>query len=346
MNYAALSREEVKAAIDGKLPRKSRVPMLIHFWIHADEFGVNRPAVLELMRKFPYDVQRMQVKMPEMFDGCADAPEYRWMNMDDPYRGKAVGIDERIAITEWSQLDEVFSAWPDHNYLNMFPDNPAPNGTYRVATFWQSYFERLWSFRGMTNSLIDLHCESRSVHRLFEKLTDFYLVVMERAKKELNIDGIFTSDDIGMQTAPFFSLKVFRELFKPYYSALISKAHQLGIHFWLHTCGNVELFMEDYVDMKLDVIHPIQKYCMNEKTIADRYGNDICIWAGFDVQQTIPWGTTEQVRAEVRHMLDTYYKPNGRLIFGPGNGINGDCPLPSLDALFEEAFQYSTKIAL
>ena len=96
--------------------------------------------------------------------------------------------------------------------------------------------------------------------------------------------------------------------------------------------------------MGLNVIHPIQKYTMDEKVIAEKYGSDICIWAGFDVQQVIPWGTPAEVRDEVRFMMDTYYRPEGKFMLTAGNGINQDCPLESLQALYYEAFKYGTDI--
>jgi uroporphyrinogen decarboxylase len=60
----------------------------------------------------------------------------------------------------------------------------------------------------------------------------------------------------------------------------------------------------------------------------------------------IPWGTPEQVRAEVRHLIDTYWRPGeGRLMLTDGNGINEDCPTESLEAFFNEAVVYGTHVA-
>ena len=61
---------------------------------------------------------------------------------------------------------------------------------------------------------------------------------------------------------------------------------------------------------------------------------------GFDVQQTIPWGTPEDVRREVRHLIDTYARPEGRFMLTAGNAVKGDCPTESLAALFDESFRY------
>lgn len=190
---------------------------------------------------------------------------------------------------------------------------------------------------------MDFYLYPEEIHRLLRKITDFYLVVIERSKNECQLDGIIISDDIGTQTGPFFSLDIFETFFKPYYKELIDKAHACGMHFWLHSCGNIEAFIPHLIEIGLDVLHPIQKYTMDEKRIADQFGNDICIWAGFDVQQIIPYGTPEDVRKEVRFMIDTYYRPEGRLILTAGNGITKDTPIESYEALLDESFYYGSE---
>jgi len=93
----------------------------------------------------------------------------------------------------------------------------------------------------------------------------------------------------------------------------------------------------------VDVLHPIQKYTMNEAHIAKTYGDKITIWAGFDVQKTIPFGTPEEVRSEVRFLIDTYLRPDGRFMLTFGNGITPDTPLESLSAVYDEAFGYGAE---
>jgi uroporphyrinogen-III decarboxylase len=278
--------------------------------------------------------------MPDVYQTPADDPEYRWVNFDAPVDTGSTAIDAQAAIADWNQLDGVLENFPKVSYPGMFPENPASDGRYRLGHWWFCLFERHWSLRGMTNALTDYYTDPDQVHRLFRGLTDFYKGMMERAKQTLNIDGIFTSDDIGTQTCEFFSPAIFDEFFKPYYKEIFEKAHELDMHFWLHACGNIKKFIPELIDIGLDVLHPIQKYTMDERVIAREFGNKLCIWSGFDVQQIIPWGTPQEVRQEVRYLFDTYYRPEGRLIFTAGNAIHQDCPIESLEALYEEAFEY------
>jgi uroporphyrinogen-III decarboxylase len=168
--------------------------------------------------------------------------------------------------------------------------------------------------------------------------------MLERGKRELNLDGIFTSDDLGTQASVFFSGKIFDEFFYPYYKEIVDKAHELNMHFWLHTCGNITEFLPRFIDIGIDVIHPIQKYAMNERETAGKFGDKIAVWAGFDVQRTIPYGTPDDVRAEVQNIMGAYARKDGRFLFTLGNGATGDTPIPSLEALFDEAFSYGTKV--
>jgi uroporphyrinogen-III decarboxylase len=215
-----------------------------------------------------------------------------------------------------------------------------------VWHWWFLLFERLWSIRGMENALCDFYENGEEIHRLFRALTDFYKTIITRGKNELGLDGIWTSDDIGMQTGPFFSMEIFREFFKPYYKELIDHTHGLGMHFWLHACGNIISFIPELIEIGLDVLHPIQKYTMDERKIAIKFGNDICIWAGMDVQRTIPYGSPEDVRKEVRFLVDAYYRKEGRLMLTAGNGMTADTPFENLKAFLDEALVYGQGICM
>jgi len=343
MYIEPLKRNEIISVIEGK-GRASRIPNLVQLWVHPDSFKERKPQVDAILAKYPLDVQRFRFRMPDIFKAPDDDPEYRWVNHANPHEGENRGMDDVVAIDDWSKFDSILADFPNPEYTGIFPENPAPDGRYRLGQWFFCFFERHWSLRGMTNALMDFYTDPEKVHQLYSALCNFYLRVIERAVKERKVDGIFTSDDIGTQTGPFFSPEIFDEFFRPYYSRLISKCHELGIHFWLHTCGNIEPFIPKFIDIGLDVLHPIQKYTMDEKEIAKKYGKDICIWAGFDVQQIIPWGTPDEVRKEVRHLIDTYSRPEGRLMITAGNGINEDCPIESLEALIDETITYGSHV--
>ena len=336
-----LTKQEMKNVIDGK-GAASRIPLTYHLWASAGIFGEYADTAGEVLRQCPCDVDIITINIPQIFDAPADDPEYRFVNKSAPADTNAsTGLDARVAIENWEELDEILERFPSPEYPGLIPQAEKTE-KYRVINWWYWMFERLWSLRGMENALTDFYTDPEGVHRLFSKLTDFYCRIAERGKQELDADAVFISDDIGTQTGPFFSMEIFNEFFKPYYKRLIDKAHSLGMHVWMHSCGNIELYLPGFIEIGLDVIHPIQTYTMEEAKIAREFGDKICIWAGFDVQQTIPYGTPDEARVEVRRMIDTYAREDGRFMLTFGNFLTPDCPVESLRAVLEESLAYGT----
>lgn len=342
-----LPKDEVIKAIEHHSP--VRVPMMIHQWNGAHAFGDRQKQVEELQTKYPQDALITIPRMPNHWDDLANRehiPGYSWMHTPPPAPAdKAVGHDANVSITDWGMLDDILAAWPDPNLPQMFQGHKEQiaahaNGRYVAAHWWYCLYERLWSLRGMENILVDFYENPAAVHRLMDALTDFYCVVIRRAAVETGANAIYTTDDIGMQTGPMFSPAIFREFFLPRYQRMIDEAHRNRMHFWLHTCGDVRLFLEDFIAIGLDVIHPIQKYTMDEREVAQRFGGRICFWAGMDVQQTLPRGTPDDVRREVRFMIDTYDRPDGGCMITAGNGITPDVPLQNLEAFYDETYNY------
>ena len=336
MTYAPLRRDDMIRVIEGK-GRAERIPLLFHVWINANAFdGRKRDAVARLLSECPMDAQMINLNLPSNHEAPADDPSYRWSYRNQSKRGAA--LDNDGIIEDWEkELDRFLAGFPSADYPKLIPAAPPRDGRYRIGYWFYFFFERYWSIRGMENALMDFYLYPEAVHAVFEKLTRFYIRVIERAKEELDADAIFTSDDLGTQRSTFFSPDIFDKFFAPYYRQVIDRVHSLGMHFWLHACGNVEQFIPRFIDLGVDVLHPIQKYTMDERRIARTYGDKLTIWAGFDVQQTIPYGTAEDVRREMRFLIDTYDRPDGRFMLTLGNGATPDTPLESLQALFETA---------
>jgi uroporphyrinogen decarboxylase len=341
LHYPPLKRDEVRSVIEGR-GAAPRVPVILHFWTRADDFGSRTPAVRALMERFPQDVQYIGARMPAYDEPPEGHPDYRWL--PEASREPGAALDAQVLVADWDGLDGIIERFPDPRSPAALPENPPSDGRYRLCGWLYCLFERHWSFRGMNNALTDYYTDPASVHRLYRALTDFYAGLIDRMGEELHADGVLTSDDIGMQTGPFFRETIFDEFFAPYYRELAEHAHARGMHFWLHACGNIEPFIPRLIDLGLDVIHPIQKYAMDEREIARRYGGRICVWSGIDVQRTIPFGTPDEVRAEVRHLMDTWHRSEGRMLFASGNVIRGDCPVPALEALYEEAYGYGSRV--
>ena len=350
--YAPLSREEVIAHIEGR--GTGRPPFLasVILWrpdlLEDKEKGEAEAKLLEL---YPEDVQCFEYTRPKNF-GLPG--EYCWIDVPgaDPalYRdpGVTVGIDEETAVS-WEIINQTGDNTPDP-YLpkSLVQDYEEADGRYRMIFWTRCSFERIWHYRGMKNTLLDFYLEKDNLKKLLAKLLNIHKRAIDRAADEYHFDAWAMTDDIGTQERPFFSEEIFIEFIKPVYTELFAYAHKKGMHVWLHTCGNIEAFIPHMIEARLDVLHPIQKYTMDEKQIIEKYKDKICFWAGMDVQRTMPFGTAEEVRQETRFMIDNYYLPGkGRLVLGPGNRMTvADIPYENVLAFLDESRRYGTEVAI
>ena len=209
-----LSREEMIRVVEGRGAAR-RIPIAVQHWVSPSAMGQNEAECRRILETYPCDFEKISFRIPDVFTAPADDPSYRWMNCDNPFP-PGTPLDAVSPIEDRDQLDGILADFPDPWYPGLIPEDAPPVGDrYRVGLWWYWLFERFWSLRGMENALCDFYENPEQVHRLFRKLTDFYKVMLRRGREELHLDAVWTSDDIGTQTAPFFSPKIFREFFKP-----------------------------------------------------------------------------------------------------------------------------------
>ena len=325
-----LKRKEVVDSIEGK-KCPSHVPMTFGIWppnyrdfrfFQAIACHVRFPGDLFVTYSASYIAQMARGQGVVMFD-----------------RKKNKGaLDSAVALEDYKDLDKFLTTWHNPNKIKF--SKMQSRDRYKLAVIWNFLYENLWQIRGMDKALTDLCLYPEEVHKIFRNIIDFYKVLIKNAK-DSGCDGFLVSDDLGHQNNTFFSPDTFKNLFFPYYKEFIDYAHSIGMHVWLHTCGNVTNFLPFFVEMKLDVLHPLQKYCMDEVKVFNEYKDKISFLYGFDVQQIIPNGTTDEIKAEVRRVYDLFSKANGRFIFTAGNGITANCPIESYKTLVKEAKTYN-----
>lgn len=348
-----LKKQEVIDAINGKCD-PPRVPVQYTAWFNPFEFkGLDfiRGLLARVMyvddiavvgwQDFRWHLYHMDKRNGSllrcMMLGLGKAPPIK-----KKYRNENAGMDNRILLENMEDIDEFIKKFPDPE--KQFLLFPGPSRRYKVCWNESCLFENHWNIRGMENALMDYYLYPEETHRLYRALTDYHKVMIYRAKKELRADAIFLSDDIGTQNGPFFSKEIFREFFYPYYKELIDYAHSLGMHFWFHSCGDITLFLDDFVEMGLDVIHPIQKSAMNQEEVFAKYKDKITFMYGFDIQHVIPEGTPDEVEAEVKRTMDIFSQAKGRLIYTSGNAFTGDCPIKSFERLMKVSHTYNPYI--
>ena len=187
------------------------------------------------------------------------------------------------------------------------------------------YFLTLVSFMGFENLLMNLYEEPDEIKAMLEYVSKFYLLVLEKSAYYMKPDVISFMDDDSSERAPFYSLEMYREFFKPYHKLHCDFANERGIPIEHHDCGKCEIFIPDWVEMGVCGWNPAQT--MNDlKGIKKKYGDRLAISGGWD---SIYWGRCtdmEELRAAVIEYVDTF-APGGRFVFAARGGGDADDPL-------------------
>jgi uroporphyrinogen-III decarboxylase len=99
-----------------------------------------------------------------------------------------------------------------------------------------------------------------------------------------------------------------------------------------HSDGYILPIIPDLIEIGLDILNPIQPACLDPVQLKREYGKNLCFWGSIDEQFTLPYGTPDQVRAEVIQRLNTLGKDGG-LILGPTHHVQLDTPLENFWAM-------------
>jgi uroporphyrinogen decarboxylase len=107
---------------------------------------------------------------------------------------------------------------------------------------------------------------------------------------------------------------MFREFFKPRYQRWFDEIKRLGMHTWLHSCGKINSIVPELIDCGLEVINNQQPNTVGLREFGDAFRGKICFEAIVDTQTTLPRGTYDEIRQQVRDICQYYATPQGGLI--------------------------------
>lgn len=334
--YVPLPRAEVVKAVERRNP--ARIPLVMAKW-WGEGLGEQYGERLREFDRYPDDVYMLWIPNPA---------DLSLMNLSWSWQASG-GLDSHVVLDDWSRLNEFIEKLPPPGKnphlqnLARAAEQAHASGKYVMFGFWNLFFEKPWTLRGMQNLLMDYCDYPDEVNRLHDALCNTYCSYIREAKRLLEPDGFWTSDDLGHQKGPMMGPAVFHELIYPYYRRVGEVLRQCSMHFWLHSCGDNTKLLPDLIDAGVDVFHPVQKHTMDERKIVEQFGGRITFLAGIDVQQTLQRSNPEGVRKEVRFMVDTFDLPAGGMCIAAGNGIVSGTPFENIDAYLDEALRYGTK---
>jgi uroporphyrinogen decarboxylase len=187
-----------------------------------------------------------------------------------------------------------------------------------MATPWLLFpFERAISLQGMETFFPNMVANRDFAVALLRKNAELCKTLMGHLLRELgdNVDIIKTGDDLGMQTGLLISPKMYREVLKPIHADFISFIRErTKAKVFFHTDGDVFDLADDLVEIGVDILNPIQTSAGRMSDLAGfkkRYGKNLSFCGAIDTFRVLPYGNPEDVRQEVRRVIN---------FLGPGGG--------------------------
>jgi len=217
-------------------------------------------------------------------------------------------------------------------------------GTDKALFGWfnGSIFEQAQFLCGWEEFLVRLACDPPFADRLLEKLADAAIADLQPYLQAVGpyLEVVGFGDDFGVQGGLQLSPPMFRERVKPHLARIYAAAHRgTRAKVFLHSCGSVVELIEDFIQIGVDVLNPVQTSAagMQPERLKREFGQRIAFWGGgADVQRLLPLGSPQEVRRDVRRRLEVF-APGGGYVCAPIHNLQADVPPSNVAAMYEEA---------
>ncbi len=191
-------------------------------------------------------------------------------------------------------------------------------------------FERMQFLRGVENLYMDIAEENSAFYQIRDMLVDYYINFLDYLL-EYDIDAVSLFDDWGSQRSLLISPDSWRRLFKPVYKEVIDKIKAKGKYVFFHSDGYILDIYPEFIDLGVNAVNS-QIWCMGVEKVAEKYAGKITFWGELSRQDTIPYGTIEDVKNSIAVMKKNLFVNGGGLIgqFEAGP----DAPMENIKAAF------------
>lgn len=202
-------------------------------------------------------------------------------------------------------------AWPD-------PHSEAVSGCLRAQfdaiedreskvltiSHRSTLFERAWKLMGMDTLMVSMMIDRPRAEAVLDGLTEFALGIAEEYLA-FDPDFVGLGDDLGAQRGPLVNPDLVRELLVPRYRRIVEhyRARKPDIVISLHSCGQVTDFLDDFIDLGIDILNPVQARANDLDELRRRTRGRMTLEGGVDTA-VVAHGTPVEVRDLVRTRLE------------------------------------------
>jgi uroporphyrinogen decarboxylase len=276
------------------------------------------------------------LKLPDMFQ--LQAFDTAFLS-----RGRRTWVDENAGrITTWRDFDAY--PWPSAADADLYPLEYAarilPEGMAIIGQISGALEPVCW-LMGYRSLSLGLYDDPDLVKALFGRIWEIYIPLARSIAQMDRVFALWMGDDMGFRSGPLISPAHLRRYVFPYQKEVASIAHEHGMPFLLHSCGNLDAVMEDLIEeVGIDARHSFEDAIEPVERFNARYGERIAVIGGVDVD-LLARGSQEQVRARTRQILEAC-APSGGYVLGSGNSITNYIQPQNFLAMLEEGRRYNS----
>jgi uroporphyrinogen decarboxylase len=236
--------------------------------------------------------------------------------------------------------------WPDPDLFDydILPGLADRCGDRAIGIGYTAPFFYYNILRGYQQSLEDLLLAPEFAHHFIKKISDVFIQKHRRAYQAIKGKAHLSqvTDDYGDQNGLLISPKTFSKFFEQPQRRSMELAKEYGLYVFHHDDGDIRLLLPKLIDMGINILNPVQWRCGNWDLadLKQKYGDKICFHSAVDNQHTLPFGTPDDVRKEVKWLIETLASNQTGLIIGPCHNLQSNTPVENIIALYDAAREF------
>ena len=307
-----------------------------------------------LLERFDVDVRPLNTRPLESVHEQIDAMSYRdgggvvwsrsekgpYMNKQGPFQGRKITL---------ADLDR--HPWPDPNKPGRYEGLRERARKMHEETDYAimghvgpSSVGPCQRLRGFTEWMEDLALEPALAEGLLEHVTEVVVACARAILQEVGdyLDVVRFADDLGFQDRAYFRPEMFRRQVKPYLGRMVEAIKSnTRAKVLMHSDGSIYHLLPDLIDIGVEAINPVQTTAKNMEAarLKAEFGDHLGFWGAIDTQHTLPFGTPDEVRDEVRSKIREL-GPSGGFILGSCHEIQREVPPENVVAMYDSAIEF------
>lgn len=211
--------------------------------------------------------------------------------------------DDRV---NWTYLKENYKNWEKR-------------GDFIIAELFFGFDVTHSWVSGTERCLMAMVDDPEWLMDIYNAQIDLNLTMLDRVLDAgYKLDAIFWCDDMGYKGNQFFSVNTYRNLLKPFHKRAVDWAHARGLKARLHSCGDVNPFIPDLIDIGIDGLNPMEvKAGMNPVKLKQQYGDKLLFHGGINAQL---YNEPEKLEEEMKKIIPVL-KESGGYIFSSDHSV-------------------------